>query len=109
MRHLWRKTWLHAGHVSELPQPGSYKLFEQLGLSIIISRGLDGELKAFHNICRHRASALLMEKQGISSVLMGYQERALYWYQEEIDRQIGPENIPAHLRIKPVLAHHVSN
>jgi hypothetical protein len=28
---------------------------------------------------------------------------------EEIDRQIGPENIPAHLRIKPVLAHHVSN
>jgi phenylpropionate dioxygenase-like ring-hydroxylating dioxygenase large terminal subunit len=64
MRHLWRKTWLHAGHVSELPQPGSYKLFEQLGLSIIISRGMDGELKAFHNICRHRASALLLEKQG---------------------------------------------
>jgi phenylpropionate dioxygenase-like ring-hydroxylating dioxygenase large terminal subunit len=66
MRHLWRKTWLHAGHVSELPQPGSYKLFEQLGLSIIISRGLDGELNAFHNICRHRASALLLEKQGIA-------------------------------------------
>jgi phenylpropionate dioxygenase-like ring-hydroxylating dioxygenase large terminal subunit len=66
MRHLWRKTWLHAGHVSELPQPGSYKLFEQLGLSIIISRGLDGELKAFHNTCRHRGSALLLEKQGIA-------------------------------------------
>jgi choline monooxygenase len=66
MKHLWRKSWLHAGHVSELPGPGSYKLFEQVGLSIIISRGLDGELNAFHNICRHRASALLLEKQGVA-------------------------------------------
>ena len=66
MQHLWRKTWLHAGHVSELPTPGSYKLFEQLGLSIIISRGLGGEIRAFHNICRHRASALLLEKQGVA-------------------------------------------
>ena len=52
IQHLWRKSWLHAGHESELPKPGSYKLFEQLGLSIIISRGLSGELRAFHNICR---------------------------------------------------------
>jgi choline monooxygenase len=66
MQHLWRKTWLHAGHESELPKPGSYKLFEQLGLSIIISRGLGGELRAFHNICRHRASAVLLEKRGVA-------------------------------------------
>lgn len=65
-QHLWRKSWLHAGHVSELPTPGSYKLFEQLGLSVIISRGLDGTLRAFHNICRHRASALLLEPQGVA-------------------------------------------
>jgi choline monooxygenase len=66
MQHLWRKSWLHAGHESELPKPGSYKLFEQLGLSIIISRALSGELRAFHNICRHRASAVLLEKQGVA-------------------------------------------
>jgi choline monooxygenase len=64
MKRLWRKTWLHAGHLSELPENGSYKLFEQLGLSIIISRGKDGELRAFHNICRHRGSALLLEPKG---------------------------------------------
>jgi choline monooxygenase len=66
MRHLWRKTWLHAGHVSEIQQPGSYKLFEQVGLSIIISRGLDGKIRAFHNACRHRGSALLLEKHGMA-------------------------------------------
>lgn len=64
MKHLWKKSWLHAGHLSELPNEGSYKLFEQLGLSIIISRGLDGQIRAFHNICRHRGSALLLEKTG---------------------------------------------
>ena len=30
---LWMKTWLLAGHVSELPGPGSYFLFQQLGQS----------------------------------------------------------------------------
>ena len=64
MEHLWRRTWLHAGHVSELPDNGSYKLFEKVGLSIIISRGGDGEARAFHNICRHRGSALLLEPKG---------------------------------------------
>jgi choline monooxygenase len=62
--HLWRKTWLSAAHVSELPNPGSYKLFQQLGLSIIVSRGLEGEIRAFHNTCRHRGSALLLEEKG---------------------------------------------
>lgn len=64
MKHLWPKSWLHAGHVSELPKPGAYKLFERLGLSIIVSHMPDGSIKAFHNICRHRASAILLEKKG---------------------------------------------
>ena len=40
----------------------------------------------------------------MKSIVMGYQERALYWYQEEIDRKIGAENIPEDLRIAQVLA-----
>lgn len=61
---LWMKTWLLAGHVSELPGPGSYFLFQQLGQSVIISRGKDGTIRAFHNSCRHRGSALLLEPRG---------------------------------------------
>lgn len=64
MQHLWPKSWLHAAHISEFPRQGSYKLFEQLGLSIIVNRGLDDKIRAFHNICRHRGSALLLEKTG---------------------------------------------
>lgn len=64
MKHFWPGTWLHAGHVSEIPEPGSYKLFQQLGQSVIISRAADGAVQAFHNVCRHRAMPLLTAPQG---------------------------------------------
>ena len=64
MRHLWRKTWLMVGVESELPKSGSYFLFEQLDLSVIITRDKDDAIKAFHNICSHRASVLLTEPNG---------------------------------------------
>lgn len=63
-KHFWPRTWLHAGHVSQIPEPGSYKLFSHLGLSIIISRGSEGEIHAFHNVCRHRGAALVTAPQG---------------------------------------------
>ena len=61
---MWMKNWLLAGHVSELPGPGSYFLFKQLDQSVIISRSKDGAIRAFHNSCRHRGSALLLEQSG---------------------------------------------
>jgi hypothetical protein len=39
---------------------------------------------------------------------MGAQERAIYWYHEEIDRRIGIDNIPQELRVQQVLKDHVT-
>jgi phenylpropionate dioxygenase-like ring-hydroxylating dioxygenase large terminal subunit len=64
MRHVFGKTWLYAGHDSELPGPGSFRLFEELGQSIILSRGTDNQIRAFKNTCRHRGAALVTEKCG---------------------------------------------
>jgi phenylpropionate dioxygenase-like ring-hydroxylating dioxygenase large terminal subunit len=64
MEHIWRKTWLRAAHIGDVPEPGSYTLFEKLGESIIISRGPDGQVRAFHNVCMHRGAPLLLEKRG---------------------------------------------
>lgn len=61
---LFMKTWLLAGHVSELAVPGAYFLFQQLDKSVIVSRGKDNTIRAFHNACRHRGSALLLEPKG---------------------------------------------
>ncbi|GGN51931.1 aromatic ring-hydroxylating dioxygenase subunit alpha [Novosphingobium panipatense] len=61
---LWTGAWLLAGIESELPSPGSYRLFQHLDRSVILSRAKDGQIRAFHNACRHRGSPLLLEPAG---------------------------------------------
>ena len=63
-RHLWTGSWLLAGVESDVAASGDYLLFEQLGRSVIVVRGKDGAVRAFHNVCRHRASALVSNAKG---------------------------------------------
>ena len=37
-------------------------------------------------------------------VTLSYQERRIYHQHEELDRRIGPDNVPAELRVQPMLA-----
>src|SRR5262245_6988170 len=51
--------WFMADHVSRIPKPGDYFVFEfGGGDSVIVLRDKGGEIKAFHNVCRHRGSRL---------------------------------------------------
>ena len=43
------------------------------------------------------------ESPAFRSVVVNYQERRIYHAHEHIDRVIGPERIPEHLRVTPVL------
>jgi len=61
---------------------------------------LSEDLRLFRSMQRSLESGVM------PSVVMGYQERALYWFQEEIDRRIGRDRIPAEMRITPMLAAH---
>ena len=40
-RYLWRRSWLYALHVDELPRPGSFRIWRKTGAPIIIVRGKD--------------------------------------------------------------------
>ena len=63
-RGLWKRTWLYACHVDELPQPGSFMLWEKTGSPILIVRGKDMKVRAFYNTCRHRGAPLVKEEHG---------------------------------------------
>ena len=54
--HLVFKSWLYALHSSEIPEKGDYQLVDIGEDSIIVVRGDDGEIRAMHNICRHRGA-----------------------------------------------------
>lgn len=63
---IFMRSWLQIGHVSELPEPGSFirRELEFAKASILIVRGRDGEIRAFHNVCTHRGTQLVEEAQG---------------------------------------------
>ena len=58
-RLIFERTWQLAGHISKLPQPGSYITCWAGNQPVLVVRDEEGELRAFRNVCRHRGSMLL--------------------------------------------------
>lgn len=52
-------AWHLVCHVSEIPEAGDWHSFALLGELAVVIRGKDGAVRAFHNVCRHRAARLL--------------------------------------------------
>ncbi|HEY8351165.1 MAG TPA: Rieske (2Fe-2S) protein, partial [Sphingomonadales bacterium] len=63
-KYLWQRSWVYACHSDELPEPGSFILWEKLGSPILIVRGKDNVIRAFYNTCRHRGAPLVQEDKG---------------------------------------------
>ena len=57
-------NWILAGHVSQWPEPGDFRVLNVDKESAIIVRGNDGQLKGFANVCRHRGSLVCLEQEG---------------------------------------------
>ncbi len=74
---IWRTGWLFACHSCELRGPGDYQLVEVDTDSVIVVRGEDGSLRALHNVCRHRGSAICDEPRGhVSKLVCPYHQWA---------------------------------
>ncbi|HYI42942.1 MAG TPA: aromatic ring-hydroxylating dioxygenase subunit alpha [Sphingomicrobium sp.] len=56
-------------HGNEIAESGEWRSLEYLGESVIVIRGDDGEVRAFHNVCRHRGSRVVDGTGGCAKVL----------------------------------------
>ncbi len=56
---IFERTWQLAGHISSLPNPGSYMTASAGSQPVLVLRDENGELRAYRNVCRHRGSRLL--------------------------------------------------
>ena len=56
---IFYKTWQFVGHVEQVADPGDYITFKLFDQNILIVHGKDGEIRAFYNVCSHRAHELL--------------------------------------------------
>lgn len=64
---LFRETPLLACLSSEIAEPGSYQIFEDVGVPIVVMRGKDGEVRAFLNVCPHRGARIVRDDAGKAS------------------------------------------
>lgn len=62
--NLFRNHWQIVCHVADIPEPGDFMTLDIVGERGLVVRGRDGEVRAFHNLCRHRGSRVVAEERG---------------------------------------------
>ncbi|MGO1120974.1 aromatic ring-hydroxylating oxygenase subunit alpha [Rhodovibrionaceae bacterium A322] len=61
---LFANAWVFVGAQSDFAGPGDYRTLTSGQAPLLVIRGQDGELRAFHNLCRHRGAELVEGPQG---------------------------------------------
>jgi Rieske 2Fe-2S family protein len=64
LARIWYRNWVYACRSSDLPAPRSFRTFEVGDQPVLVVRGEDGALRAFHNTCRHRGATLCRGSEG---------------------------------------------
>lgn len=69
-RRIFYRHWALVAHRSQLAAPGDYLCAEIADQSVFVIRGRDGALRAFYNVCQHRAHELLAGAGNVRSVIV---------------------------------------
>lgn len=68
-RNVFGKVWHAVGRAAQVAAPGAFLTTEVAGEPILVVRGTDGVLRAFSNVCRHRAAQVVNELEGTAAKL----------------------------------------
>ncbi len=69
---IFARSWQWICHVERLTEPGNYVTATVAGMPIAVTRGRDGELHAFYNVCKHRAHELLSGSGQVRAIVCPY-------------------------------------
>jgi choline monooxygenase len=67
--NVFSKTWQLVARTDQLKAPGEFVATTVAGEPIVVVRGNDGVLRAFYNVCRHHAAAVVTQPCGQASLL----------------------------------------
>jgi Rieske 2Fe-2S family protein len=75
VKAVWASTWLFVASEAEVREPGDFVTIDVGPYSVIVLRDDDEDVRALHNVCRHRGSRLLTERAGsIGNIRCGYHQ-----------------------------------
>lgn len=105
--HLLLPAWQVVCHVSEIPRVGDYVTCEFLGERAVVLRADDGLVRAFHNVCAHRAHAVVSGRSGHCARFIACPYHGWTYHLDGRNRSISaPETFPQFDRtafgLKPV-------
>ena len=69
---IFESHWQYVGHVSQLPETGDLIVNEVANKPVLVVRQPDASLKAFYNVCQHRAGPLATEKGNVRNLRCRY-------------------------------------
>ncbi len=69
---IFFRSWQFACHASQLARPGDYVTLRLLDQGLFLMRGADGEIRAFYNVCQHRAHELLQGEGNARTIVCPY-------------------------------------
>jgi choline monooxygenase len=69
---IFARTWQLVARTEELARPGDFVPATIMDEPIVLARGLDGELRGFYNVCRHRAGQVALARGNRKSLQCRY-------------------------------------
>jgi phenylpropionate dioxygenase-like ring-hydroxylating dioxygenase large terminal subunit len=68
---IWKRSWLLIGRANDIPNPGDFFTFDLsvINTSVLVVRGRDQKIRAFHNACRHRGARVRYQDKGSCKAL----------------------------------------
>lgn len=67
-RAIFSRKWLLTTHVLRLPNTGDWIQYKIAGYPFVLVKDRQGQINAFHNVCRHRAFPVVTEESGTSRI-----------------------------------------
>ncbi len=67
LKSIFQSSWQPVARLSQLAEPGSYVTDEIAGEPVVVTRDENNQLRAFSNVCRHRAARVALEPEGRAS------------------------------------------
>ncbi len=99
--HLFLSSWQTIGHTSEFAETGDYVSFEFFGRRGFAVRGADGVIRAFHNVCSHRAHAIVSGERGRCAKFMTCKYHGWTYHLDGRNRSVSaPDTFPKFDRSK---------
>jgi phenylpropionate dioxygenase-like ring-hydroxylating dioxygenase large terminal subunit len=68
-RAIFSRKWILVSHKLRFSKPGDFVRITEAGFPFFLIKDREGNINAFHNICRHRAYPIVQRDCGTSSVL----------------------------------------